>query len=214
MEKFLALPREKQNLILDAAMSLFGAVGYKKASVADIAAASGISKAMVFYYFGSKKTLYLYLIEIAGNTLKSTINKRLDPAVTDFFEKIRVMTEIKMSALREYPGIFSFLTSMYYETDKAVCDEIKQVISNGESFASESVITDADTFKFKEGVDPLLVFEILTNYAEGYITKVSLYSAQDIDRLINRFYQCIDLMKNNLYKEEYCSKLPENNETP
>ncbi len=203
MEKFLALPAEKQTVILDAAMSLFGAVGYKKASIADIAAASGISKAMVFYYFGSKKALYLYLIDVAGNALKSTMSKQLDPAVTDFFEKIRVMTEIKISALRQFPGIFSFLATMYYETDKEVVNEIKRVISDGESFASTEVISKADTYKFKDGIDPELVFEILTNYAEGYITKISLRSEEDIDKLINRFYQCVDLMKNNLYKEEY-----------
>ena len=45
MENFLNLPEEKQNTILDAAFAAFGANGYKKASIADIAAAAGISKA-------------------------------------------------------------------------------------------------------------------------------------------------------------------------
>lgn len=37
MERFLSLPLEKQNTIIDAALRTFGASGYKKASVSDIA---------------------------------------------------------------------------------------------------------------------------------------------------------------------------------
>ncbi len=199
MERFSVLPIEKQNVILDAAMNLFGAVGYKKASVADIATAAGISKAMVFYYFGSKKALYLYLIEVAGKALKDTIREQLDPTVTDFFDKIRMMTEIKMSALRKFSGILSFFASMYYETDKEVQGEIKRIIAMSEAFASTSVFENSDVSRFKDGVDPQLVFEILTNYAEGYMNKISIHSAADVDGLLARFYQCLDLLKNNLY---------------
>jgi len=55
MRKFLSLPQEKQNRIVDAAMNLFGEVGYKKAYISEIAAASGISKALVFHSYGRKK---------------------------------------------------------------------------------------------------------------------------------------------------------------
>lgn len=56
MEKFLSLPMEKRNLIIDAALKSFGLHGYKKASISDIASSAGISKAMMFHYFGTKKS--------------------------------------------------------------------------------------------------------------------------------------------------------------
>ena len=204
MEKVLNLSEEKRDAIIDVSMSLFGAVGYKKASVADIAAAAGIGKAMVFYYFGSKKALYLYLIEVAAKTLTDTIDSGLDPNVTDFFDKIQMATEIKMSVLRKYPGILSFLTSMYKETDKEVEREIKQILSEGESFASAFVIDHADTHKFKEDVDPQLVFEILINYSEGYISKKEMRTQEDMDTMLSHFYNCLELLRKHLYKEEYC----------
>ncbi len=203
MEKFFALPSEKQNTIVDAAMRLFGAVGYKKASIADIAAASGISKAMVFYYFGSKKALYLYLVVFAGNTIKAEVDHRLDKTVTDFFDKIRLASEIKISVLKKFPGILSFLTAMYYENDQEVESQIKRIITESESFASSFVMESTDRHKFKSDVDPELVFEILTNYAEGYMSKLSMRSADDFDILTERFYRCLDMMKNNFYKDEY-----------
>ena len=49
MEKFLNLPVEKQNIIIDAALKNFAVHGYKKTSISDIASSAGISKAMVFH---------------------------------------------------------------------------------------------------------------------------------------------------------------------
>jgi len=55
LDKFFSLPNEKQKIIIDAALRTFGANGYKKASTNDIAFAAGVSKAMIFHYFGTKK---------------------------------------------------------------------------------------------------------------------------------------------------------------
>ncbi len=204
LERFLSLQLERQNVIIDAAMSLFGAVGYKKASVADIAEASGISKPMVFYYFGSKKALYLYLIEFAGITLKAEIDNRFDKSVTDFFDKIRLASEIKMSALKKFPGILSFLTGMYYETDKEVAEDIKRYVSEGEAFSAAFVSENMDTEKFKDDVDPELVLKILTYYSEGYMSGTAMRQTTDFDALISDFNRCLDLMKRHFYKDEFC----------
>lgn len=206
MERFLSLPPEKQNVIIDAAMSLFGAVGYRKASVADIAEASGISKAMIFYYFGSKKALYLYMIEFAGDILKAEIDNRFDKSVTDFFDKIRLASEIKMSVLKRFPGILSFLTSMYYETDKEVSKDIKRVLSKGEAFGSAFVFENMDAKKFKDDVDPELVLKILTYYSEGYMSGSAMRQVTDFDAMIADFNKCLALMKRHFYKDEFCHK--------
>ena len=58
MEKFFALSNEKQDTIRNAALACFAKYGYEKASINDIAAAAGISKASVFQYFGNKQTGY------------------------------------------------------------------------------------------------------------------------------------------------------------
>jgi len=63
LDKFLALTEEKRLTILNAALQCFGKFGYEKASINDIAVAAHISKASVFQYFGSKKQLYIYLLE-------------------------------------------------------------------------------------------------------------------------------------------------------
>lgn len=65
MEAFANLPSEKRQRILDAAISCFGATGYRKTSMQDVAEAAGISKAMVFHYFDTKKNCISISLTIA-----------------------------------------------------------------------------------------------------------------------------------------------------
>lgn len=60
-ERFYQLPMEKQNRILNAAFIIFAKYDYKKAPMSEIAAESGISKSLLFYYFKNKLNLYLFL---------------------------------------------------------------------------------------------------------------------------------------------------------
>jgi len=64
------IPRtEREPLMLDAAERVFSASGFHGASMDAIAAAAGISKPMVYNYFGSKEGIYLAYLERAGRDL-------------------------------------------------------------------------------------------------------------------------------------------------
>ena len=206
MEKFLGLPAEKQKNIIDAALAAFGKMGYRKASMNDIAIAAGISKGLVFHYFGSKKALYLYLIEFSGSILISEMNKRFDKNISDFFDRIRLATEIKMSLLRMYPAILMFLGSVYYENDKEVVDNIKGILAQSEEIRGWLAFDGMDASKFKEDIDPQLVLNILIKFSEGYAGGSPKAVELDFDALLGEFEACLNLMKNNFYKEEFLNE--------
>lgn len=203
MEKFLSLPLEKQNTIIDAALICFGTNGYKKASVSDIATTAGISKAMVFHYFGTKRALYFYLFEICGNTLIDAMNKTLDKDVSDFFDRVLQAAKIKMGVLKKHPAIFAFLNSVYFEKDNEVAAEIKAILSKGEGVRSDIALTGMDAGKFKDEVDPQLVLKMLTWISEGYMSELPSGVSFDIEMMSKVFGECLNLLKNNFYKEEY-----------
>lgn len=203
MEKFLNLPEEKQNTIIDAALICFGTNGYKKSSISDIATAAGISKAMVFHYFGTKKALYLYLIDLCGNILMNEVNEKFDSSITDFFDRIKLAANIEILVIKKHPYIFSFLNSIYLENDDEVKGDIKDILSKSEVFRSKIAYDGMDTSKFKDGVDPKLVLKMLTWFTEGYISKLPNKAGFDIEDLCKEFDECINLLKNNLYKEEF-----------
>lgn len=205
LEKFFHLPAEKQNTIIDAALAAFGANGYKKTSVSDVAAAAGISKAMVFHYFGTKKALYLYLMEVCGRTLMQEINGKFDRSVTDFFDRILLATDIEISVMKKHPAILSFLNSAYFETDAEVKTDLQAVFTGeeGENFREKLVFDGMDASKFKDGVDPKLVMKMLTWMGYGYMNIFPLNIKAGLDAVYKEFEDCIRLLKNNLYKEEY-----------
>ena len=167
MEKFFRLPTEKQNIIIDAALKCFGTNGYKKSSISDIANTAGISKSLIFHYFGTKKSLYLYLMDLCGNILVNEFNEKFDNTVTDFFDRIMLSTNIKISVMKKHHEILSFLGSMYFENDEEVKEDIKANLAKGEVIRSKIAFDGMDTSKFKDGIDPKLVMKMLVLLAEG-----------------------------------------------
>lgn len=201
MEKFFNLPEGKQKTIIDAALKSFGANGYKKTSVSDIAAAAGISKAMVFHYFGTKKALYLYLIELCGDIIMKEVDEKFDYTVTDFFERIKLSSNIEISIMKQHPGMRSFITSVYFESDEEVKEDIKVLLAKGEGFRNKIAFDGMDYSRFKEGIDPKLVMKMLLWLTDGYMNEISSKTEVDYEIFFKEFEECINLLRNNFYKE-------------
>lgn len=203
MENFFSLRAEKQDHIINAALTAFGRNGYKKTSTADIAEEAGIAKGMVFYYFGSKKNLYLYLVELCGKIVMDEMDKRLDRSVTDFFNRIKMMTDLKISVMKRHPAILSFLTSVFYETDAEVADEVKEFLNGSGSIRGKWVFDGTDVSRLKEDIDPKLLDRFLVWAGEGCINDLPKEENMDaIDALANDFNQCLDIMKRHFYRDE------------
>ena len=82
-DKFYALPKEKQDRILNAGFRVFSKNSYKKSPMNEIAAEAGISKSLLFFYFRNKKEFYLFLMKTAEEltakyVLESGCYKELD----------------------------------------------------------------------------------------------------------------------------------------
>ncbi|MHC6180107.1 TetR/AcrR family transcriptional regulator [Clostridium sp. JNZ X4-2] len=204
MEKFLSLPIEKQDIIVNAALTCFGTNGYKKTSISDIAAAAEISKALVFHYFGTKKSLYLYLIDLCTSTIMNEIDKKFDNSITDFFDRIELAASIEISIMKKHPAIFPFLNSVYFENDDEVKAEVKAFLANseGERFRSKIAFEGIDASKFKDHINPKLVMKILDRITDGYLSKMPR-TGIDLDALCEEFDEYINLFKRNFYREKY-----------
>ena len=74
------IPRvEREQTMLDAAGAAFAAHGFHAASMDEIAAAAGISKPMLYNYFGSKQGLYLAFVERDGRDLLQSMRLAASP---------------------------------------------------------------------------------------------------------------------------------------
>lgn len=90
-----------EQLILEAAERVFACHGYRGASVQAIAEAAGLPKSNVLYYVGSKRRLYVTLLErMMGrwNAMLDDIRVEDDPA-----EVLEAFIRSKMSLSRSHP---------------------------------------------------------------------------------------------------------------
>ena len=68
------LPRaEREQQMLDQARALFAAHGYAAVTMDQVAAAVGVTKPLLYNYFGNKERLYIACLERAGDALIATI---------------------------------------------------------------------------------------------------------------------------------------------
>jgi AcrR family transcriptional regulator len=76
---------EKLLMILDSACGIFAKKGYHNASVRDVAAATGVSPAGLYYYFQSKEDLLRLILETSLSSLMDRIRDEVvgieDPAI-------------------------------------------------------------------------------------------------------------------------------------
>ena len=204
MENFFALPGEKQSAILAAALHAFGQNGYKKASTADIAAAAGISKAMVFHYFGTKKTLYLYLCEHCSARMKTALSEAKRAADGDFFENMSYSIDMKIEILKNNPNMLEFLKSMHTETDPEIAEDLRRYHEMVAPFQLQLTVDERAAVKFKAGISPTQIMKMLNWMGAGYIEDLTGIAGKEIlDEIAGAFHECLGIMKNNLYREEY-----------
>lgn len=201
MENFFRVRAEKQNHIINAALAIFGRQGYRKASLSDIAKEAGITKGMITYYFGSKKNLYLYLVEIFHARMLSDIETRIDAQPTDLFDRLKIILDANFEIIKEHPHIISFSNSLYREKDDEVFSEIDKIIEF-ENEKDHLIFEAVDTSKFKSDIDHTLASDILLWIFNGALEALfeKNLSEEEVNALINRLYEGLDLMKKMFYK--------------
>lgn len=193
----------KKTNIINAALASFSKNGYKKTSVNDIALLAGVSKSMIFHYFTNKRNLYFFLFEFLGKEIMNNVKDNGIKTKHDFFERVKFGTEIKMKILAKSPHALSYMKSFYFEKDTEVVEEIQQRLANGFAFSANFALEGISDEKFKPGVQAPLVMRFLHTYAEGFMSKIENQPDLNIEEATREFYQCLDMLKSNLYKEEY-----------
>ena len=77
------LPRaERERQALEAAHALFAERGYARVTMDDVADAVGVTKPLLYKYFGNKERLYLACMEPAGELLTRTVMDAVTPTTT------------------------------------------------------------------------------------------------------------------------------------
>lgn len=202
-EKFFTLSKERQDTIINAALHIFAKYDYKKASTDEIAALAGISKGLIFHYFGSKKGLYLFLHEYAANFIMGEMREYSDPSETDFFKLIVNSQTCKMSMLAKHPDCMTFILKAFYEDSPEVKSEIDTTFGDIEKSTCESFLARADLSKLKEDVSPEKLLNLILWFAEGFMRTRTPEELTDLEKLNDTYIEYLEMLRRLVYKPEY-----------
>ena len=187
---FNKLDEVKQKRILDAAMLEFSRYGYSKTSVEQIAKAAGISKSMIFHYFGNKQKLYNYLVIYSSEYILEKYKDYIDSLKNyDYIERYKLSAISKLDSLNNEGPLFRFSGSLYIENDKKMLseesmDKLDKVLSLSKNYA-QTLHEDFEGTKLRNDIPKEVSLKyiqwIMDGFSQELISKLKMKSLADAD---------------------------------
>lgn len=198
-EKFFDLKKEKQDRMINAALKIFAQGGYKHASTDDIVGEAGISKGLLFHYFGSKLGLYSFLYDYSVRFMKLELTGAVSSTEQDYFEILRLMEYARLQVLKNYPYMQQFLNRcrredvsealVAIERQRSVLSDVQAVLKN-----------QADRSRFKAEVDYEKLDQMLTYTLNGLMNAHFEDASFHPDMLYEESCAYLNMMKTLSYR--------------
>lgn len=168
-DRFFSLPEEKQQAIINAGFRVFAQNSYRKSPMGEIAAAAGISKALLFHYFQNKRELYLFLWHTCARMTAEQLAQYDCYAAEDVFEMMRRGLRAKVQLMRRYPYMTAFSLKAFYEKDPAVCGAIQSDYRSRVDGQFDAVLARVSGDRFRSGLDVRQMYRQMCWACEGYL---------------------------------------------
>ncbi len=206
-QNFESLPTEKKQKIIGICMEEFAEHGYVKASTNAIVKKAGISKGILFHYFGSKKNLYFYIIDHIMDYFVDRLKGFDGNMSKDLFEKIWEWTSRKMNIMSENPVAYKILLSIFNNTP----DELRKEVIDREKRVQEIMmphfVSGLDTSLFRKDIpsEKIIQFVIMSieEYSFRRIEQLSATGELGNDKILRIIEECkdyVEILKNGVYE--------------
>jgi TetR/AcrR family transcriptional regulator len=157
----------KRRNILNAAMAEF-CNGYEKASTDAIVKAAGVSKGLLFHYFGTKKDLFLYAYNYAIQTVMAEFYDLINLDERDILERWKQIALLKMDLMQKHPMIFNFIAHASFPDSSDVKNSILEQRSKLTDEVYPRLFYDVDRTLFREDIDADTAIRVILYTIEGY----------------------------------------------
>ncbi len=200
-EKFFSLPAEKQQRIIDAGFQVFAGNSYKKSPVGEIAAAAGISKSLLFFYFQNKKELYLFLWEKAADITLEYLTEYHCYDSDDLFEMMERGMTAKLQMMQEYPRMSFFAVRAFYEKDPEISGEIQRSYREHFDRKAMEALRAVRREDFVPGLDLNMMYREMYWASEGYLWEMVQRGELDTGQMKRDFGELLRFWKSVYLKK-------------
>ncbi|MBB6454062.1 AcrR family transcriptional regulator [Salirhabdus euzebyi] len=215
---FEKLAEEKQQVILKVCIEEFAKNGYEKTTTEMITKRAGISKGLIFHYFGSKKNLFLYIVKYVYELLADANEKEFleGSSSTEFFERVKDLFIIKSKLSSQYFYENQFILNTFFHPPVALKEEINKLYTEHlKTYKSIDALQKVfkkeliNEERLREGITPnrvlrmtMFIVEQLTNKFILTLTKQEKieFHVKDLEPIITELEDYLEIVKLGVYK--------------
>ncbi|GGD89206.1 TetR/AcrR family transcriptional regulator [Paenibacillus nasutitermitis] len=190
----------ERDKILEACLAVFARRGYKNTSTGMLGEAAGISKALIFHHFKSKKNLYFSLLEHCYEKGGKVFQTNSVLEYDDFFEAISISMRNKFEYYRKNRDESKLLYEAFYITPEELKTELEEeyadVIQNFERGIKNQVWEQLfEQVDLQSGIDrsEAMEFIMLTlgHFERQFLNELTDQNNMD-DEFARRIYDKMD----------------------
>lgn len=168
---FENLEVNKQETIRKACLEEFVCAGYSSASTNVMCKNAGISKGLLFYYFGNKKELFLYLIDYCTRILSDSFYKGIILERENIIERMITLTMRKWALYEKYPLEYGFLVKLLLDCPSDIEQKLIQIKKDNLERAMQTIMHNLDFSDLRPDIDKAKAIELALFVIEGFKAK-------------------------------------------
>ncbi len=195
-----------QQKILKAALTEFSIHGFGGARIETIAKNAGVNKAMIFYYFSSKKELYKIIVQQVFSSIAPQLLQLIEakPTATEFLEKA---PEIYISFLAKNQDYFRMIGMELLQNADNIASTVKVVLADNlevplprqlraiiRAWYDEGQISEPDPIQFMINVISLSILFFIARP----MVHLLFGQSEDKDFFEKRINSVVNVLKNGM----------------
>ena len=192
--KFFDLKKDKQDRMINAALKVFALNGYRHASTDDIVKEAGISKGLLFHYFGNKAGVYEFIYEYSVRYMLLELSTKVSRTESNLFEVMKQVELARADAMKGYPYMQQFLNNCEQEDVSEalmIIEDRRELLeSEYERIYSQILYTD-----YPAGVDGHKLQKIMELTVKGLLTEKFQEGTFQPEMLYVEIAEYMDMMK-------------------
>jgi TetR/AcrR family transcriptional regulator len=206
MSLFEVLQENKQKKILQICLEEFARHGYESASTNSMARKAGIAKGSLFQYFGSKESLYFYVLDYAAQQLFEAMREPLNSMPDDIIERVVYIARLEFLHHLENPLCFQLFCRAQEDDTSPEHHKVIQKYGELAENTAQAMLAGAgkEHLLFDESVTVNAVLWLLKGFNESFVkTLGEITDPGEIEaRYMKELEVYLEVLKKGIYKNK------------
>lgn len=203
--KIMIMDEEKRKKVILAALKEFSK-GYSAANMDNLAIEAGISKGLIFHYFGSKKGLFLFLLKYCAEIMDEEYSKVILKD-KDFLKNVRTVSKLAMEMTFRFPDVYAFIGKAVFSINQVFPEGLPKDLPNSNQRLIEKILRISDKSLFRDDISSEKAQNIALWTIRGFSDSLLQYGSNIEDYqnnydevIMKEFEEYMEVLKRLLYK--------------